>query len=80
MTPFTLIEFNAIAELGYFSIDERIQAYARDVLPIDENKPVPTPRFIDDANLERRLRFSPRRWIAPWLRRLLAGEPLGGPS
>jgi NTE family protein len=72
LAPLTRLEFQAIEELGYVSIDEKIERYARDVAPFTKQAPLKPVQVIDDPRLTRRLVCRRRRFISPWLRRLLS--------
>jgi len=79
LAPLTRTEFTALEELGYVSIDERINKYAPALVPIASPPQLQATEWIDAADaavntkraddLIRRLLISHRRMIAPGLRR-----------
>jgi NTE family protein len=71
LAPLTALEYQATKELGYVSIDERIERYGRDVLPISKAAPATDVEVLDDPELDRKMAFRKCRMLAPWLRRWL---------
>ncbi len=72
LAPLTPLEFQATEELGYVSIDEKIERYARDVAPFSKRAPLKPVQMIDDPRLARRLVCRNRLLISPWLRRMFS--------